>query len=99
MSEKVKHHRIYDSTTKVIYDEYKKNRPTEHWNNLINNLDQKIISITDDLMPTGEDMKKFDQAFDRVKAIISRAVKKVVNVDFEVLMYGSTVNGLACRGN
>jgi len=61
-------------------------------------LDDKVKAIVDKSTPTEEDMLKIQLTFNEIKEVLmNNLIFEKEKID--VLMYGSTVNGLALRGN
>eukprot|EP00347_Sterkiella_histriomuscorum_P017131 403350549 len=81
-----------------IYDKYKQNRLTDHWESKVKNIDEMIDNVFQSNTTVEEDVLNIDEVFQVVKQIVQRGMQRE-HPGCHLLMYGSCVNGLALKGN
>ncbi len=58
----------------------------------------EIDELYEELRVEESDMKKINEAYIEFSKVVAKAMKNL-NYEYDLLIYGSSINGLALRGN
>lgn len=86
-------------TSKEIKASFDKLKFERAHNQVLKNLNERCEERFKMLLPTKEEVLLMDEIYNQINGIVSTALPLIGIPKFKLLLYGSTVNGLALRND